>query len=70
MGGFDNFLAADGTVRPEMQDVVNTLHCISSAIPLILKYQGTDKIHSVVQEEYMPNLWFESRRLHRTGSIR
>jgi len=59
MGGFDNFLAADGTVRPEMQDVVNTLYCISSAIPLILKYQGTDKIHAVVQEEYMPNLWFD-----------
>jgi hypothetical protein len=30
-----------------------------SAIPLILKYQGTDKIHAIVQEEYMPTQWFD-----------
>ena len=59
MGGFDNIMADDGSVRPEMQDAVDTLHCIVSAIPLILKYQGTDKIHAVVQEEYMPYQWFD-----------
>ena len=59
MGGFDNIIADDGSVRPEMQEAIDTLHCIVSAIPLILKYQGTDKIHAVVQEEYMPYQWFD-----------
>ena len=59
MGGFDNIIAEDGSVRPEMQDAVDTLYCIVSAIPLILRYQGTDKIHAVVQEEYMPYQWFD-----------
>ena len=59
MGGFDNIIAEDGSLRPEMKDAVDTLHCIVSAIPLILKYQGTDKIHAVVQEEYMPYQWFD-----------
>ena len=59
MGGFDNIMAEDGSLRPEMKDAVDTLQCIVSAIPLILKYQGTDKIHAVVQEEYMPYQWFD-----------
>jgi hypothetical protein len=59
MGGFDNIIALDGTPRPEMKDAVDTLKCIVSAIPLILKYQGTDKIHAIVQEEYMPYQWFD-----------
>jgi hypothetical protein len=59
MGGFDNLMADDGTIRPAMQEVVNTVRCIVSAIPLILKYQGTDKMHAIVQEEYMPNQWMD-----------
>ena len=59
MGGFDNLMADDGTLRPAMQEVVNTVRCIVSAIPLILKYQGTAKMHAVVQEEYMPNQWVD-----------
>ena len=59
MGGFDNIMAEDGSVRHEMQEVVDTVHCIVSAIPLLLKYQGTDKIHAIVQEEYMPNQWLD-----------
>jgi hypothetical protein len=59
MGGFDNIMADDGTIRPSMKDVVDTVRCIVNAIPLILKYQGTDKLHAVVQEEYMPNQYFD-----------
>jgi hypothetical protein len=59
MGGFDHIMGDNGAIRPEMQDVVNTVHCIVSAIPLILKYQGTDKIHAIVQEEYMPTQYVD-----------
>jgi hypothetical protein len=37
-------------VRPEYQALVENFHCISSAIPLLLKYQGTGKIHAFIQE--------------------
>jgi hypothetical protein len=59
MGGFDNIMADDGSIRPAMQDVVDTVRCIENAIPLILKYQGTGKLHAVVQEEYMPHQYFD-----------
>ena len=59
MGGFGNIAADDGSVRPEMQGPVDTVKCIVSAIPLLLKYQGTDKIHAIVQEEYTPAQWLD-----------
>ena len=33
--------------------LVDSVRSIAAAIPLLLKYQGTGKIHGVVQEEYM-----------------
>jgi len=48
--GIEYIVTPDGAVRPEYQTLVDNFHCVSSAIPLLLKYQGTGKIHSVVQE--------------------
>ena len=59
MGGFENIVAPDGSVRPEMKILVDSVRCLSSAIPLLLKYQGTDKIHAVVQEENMHQQWLD-----------
>jgi hypothetical protein len=36
---------------------VDTVRCIASVIPLLLKYQGTGKIHAVIQEEFMSQQW-------------
>jgi hypothetical protein len=52
-GSVESFLAPDGSIRPESQTGVDTIRSVASAIPLILKYQGTDKIHAVLQEEFM-----------------
>jgi len=51
--GIEYIIAADGSVRPECQSIVDNMRCIASVIPLLLKYQGTGKIHAVMQEEYM-----------------
>jgi hypothetical protein len=57
MGGLENVVGPDGSVNPLMQEPVDTVKCIVSAIPLLLKYQGTGKIHAIIQEEYMPSQW-------------
>jgi hypothetical protein len=57
MGGLESIVAEDGSVRPESQIGVDTVRCISAVIPLLLKYQGTGKIHAILQEEYMFQHW-------------
>jgi len=47
----EHIFAPDGTIAPECQPLVESIHCVASAIPLLLKYQGTDRIHAVVREE-------------------
>ena len=49
--GVESILAEDGTIRLEAQQVVDSFRCLVAVIPLLLKYQGTGKIHAVVQEE-------------------
>jgi hypothetical protein len=49
----ERVFADDGTVRPDMEAIVGSMQAAAAAIPLLLKYQGTGKIHAVVQEENM-----------------
>jgi hypothetical protein len=51
--GIEQILAADGSVRPEVQMLVASFRCAAAAIPLLLKYQGTGRVHAIVQEEAM-----------------
>jgi hypothetical protein len=51
--GIESILDEDGTVKSIVRPIVNSFRALSSAIPLIIKYQGTGRIHSIVQEEYM-----------------
>jgi beta-galactosidase GanA len=43
----------DGSVHPDFKSVVDSFRCLAATIPLLLKYQGTGKIHAVIQEEGM-----------------
>src|SRR5208283_5949108 len=56
-GGLEAIVAKDGTVNPESQIGVDTVRAIASVVPLLLKYQGTGKIHAVIQEEFMSQQW-------------
>ncbi len=47
----EHIFDADGAIHPDLQPIVDSMRCTSAAIPLLLKYQGTDQIHAVVQEE-------------------
>jgi hypothetical protein len=42
-----------GTPRASVQAVVDSLRCVAAALPLILRYQGTGKLHAVIQEEFL-----------------
>ena len=58
-GSIESIVAPDGSVRPESQIGVDTIRCVASAIPLILKYQSSGKIHAVVQEEFMETQYLD-----------
>lgn len=49
--GIESILGEDGSIRPEAQLVVESFRCAAAVIPLLLQYQGTGRIHGVVQEE-------------------
>jgi hypothetical protein len=58
-GSIESIVAPDGSLRPESQLGVDTIRCVASAIPLILKFQSTGKIHAVLQEEFMESQYLE-----------
>ena len=47
----EHILAEDGSLRADHLLLVDSFRCASAAIPLLIAYQGTGKIHSIVQEE-------------------
>jgi hypothetical protein len=47
----ESIVAEDGSLRPGSKVGTDTIRSIAASIPLLLKYQGTGKIHAVVQEE-------------------
>jgi hypothetical protein len=60
MGGLEKVVAEDGTVSPGSQVGVDTIRCVAAVTPLLLKYQGTGKIHAVVQEENLREQFLDS----------
>jgi hypothetical protein len=59
MGGLETIVADDGTVRPEARIGVETIRVVASVLPLLLKYQGTGKIHAVMQKEFMESQYLD-----------
>ena len=49
-----HIIARDGSLRPESEPLFDRVRCIASITPLLLKYQGTGKIHAIVPDEHMP----------------
>lgn len=50
--GIEHILDASGNVNPMAQTLVESFHCAVAAIPLLLQYQGTNRIHAVVQQDF------------------
>jgi hypothetical protein len=47
----EHILSEDGSLREDHIMLVDSFRCAAAAIPLLLQYQGTGKIHTVIQEE-------------------
>ena len=47
----EHILAEDGSIRADHAMLVDSFRSAAAAIPLLLQYQGTGKIHTIVQEE-------------------
>jgi hypothetical protein len=48
--GIERCVDENGIILPEYKAIADNLQCVSSAIPLLLKYQGTGKVHLVIEE--------------------
>ncbi len=47
----EHILDADGSIRIEYRQVVDSMRCVAAVIPLLLQFQGSGQIHAIVQEE-------------------
>ena len=47
----ETIVAEDGSVRAGFETLVGSFRSVAAAIPLLIEYQGSGKIHAVVQEE-------------------
>ena len=49
--GVEFILNADGSIRPDSQTTIDCIRCTAAISPLLLKYQGTGKVHAFVQDD-------------------
>jgi len=45
----EHLVGQDGGINPALAELAGSFHAVAAAIPLLLKYQGTDRIHAVMQ---------------------
>jgi len=55
--GIERVVDSDGVVLPQDRPLADNIRCVASVIPLLLKYQGTGKIHCVVEETGADSQW-------------
>jgi beta-galactosidase GanA len=47
----EHLIGPDGGVRPELAALAGSFRSLAAAAPLLLQYQGTGRVHAVVQDE-------------------
>jgi hypothetical protein len=57
MACIENIIDKDGVVYPAAQHIADNIKCVSSVIPLLLKYQGTGRVHAVLHEFGTDSCW-------------
>ena len=55
--GIERVVDKDGVVLPGDQALADNIRCVASLVPLLLKYQGTGKIHCVIEETGADSQW-------------
>ena len=59
-GGIEHMVDENGIVLPENKPIADNVRCVAAVIPLLLKYQGTGKIHAIMQEYAMGGQWLRN----------
>jgi hypothetical protein len=57
--GVEDVVSENGTSIPETMAIRSSFHALSAALPLILRYSGTGKIHAVIQQEHLEDQFFD-----------
>lgn len=60
--GIEDILTPEGNVKEDRRPLVDTFQSLSHALPLLVKYRLTGRIHSVVQEEFEGGTLFETEK--------
>ena len=55
IAGIENMVDENGVMVNQF--LADNIRCVSAVIPLLLKYQGTGKIHSVIEEFGLADYW-------------
>ena len=58
-GGIELSVDENGVVLPENQSHADNIQCVASVIPLLLKHQGTGKVHAIIEEYGMDEEWID-----------
>ena len=58
-GGIELSVDENGVVLPESQLHAENIQCVASVIPLLLKYQGSGKVHAIIEEYGMDEEWID-----------
>lgn len=53
MFGIESLFTAEGEIKPESVQTVESFRCAAAALPLIERFHGTDKIIPVLQREFL-----------------
>jgi len=67
--GVERITATDGSIRPESQMLVDRVRCTAAVVLLLLKFQGTGKIHAVIHQNQLMQDQLSSRRLDLDGYV-
>jgi hypothetical protein len=59
-GGIEHMVDENGMIFPENKWVADNVRCVAAVTPLLLKYQGTGKVHAVIEEYSMGTQWLRN----------
>jgi hypothetical protein len=60
--GVESILDKEGNADPDHREIINSFRSVSCALPLLIKYRGSGKIHTVVQEEFEEGYFYETEK--------
>ncbi len=57
--GVESLITETGVPRPEAQSLVESFQCVAAVVPLLIRYQGTGRVHAITQQEFMTEQYLD-----------